>query len=61
MIKILDQKYLTIADVATEFNRTVPTIYKWIQTGKLTGTRCGNQYLFTEDDIKRYIDVCREQ
>jgi len=60
MITIFDQKFLTIGDVAKEFNRSVPTIYKWLKSGKLNGVRCGNRYLFTTDDINKYIDECRE-
>jgi len=60
MVKIFDKKFLTILDVAKEFNRSVPTIYKWLKAGKLNGFRCGNRYLFTTDDINKYIDVCRE-
>lgn len=60
MIKIFEQEFLTITDVAMEFNRSVPTIYKWLKSGKLNGFRCGNRYLFRTDDINKYIDVCRE-
>jgi excisionase family DNA binding protein len=57
---LFDKKFLTIRDVADGLKRSVPTIYRLVREGKLNGFRCGNRYLFTTDDINKYLDECRE-
>ena len=60
MISILGTEYYTITDLMKEFNKSKPTIYRWINTGKLDWTRCGNKMLFTKKDIESFIRYQKE-
>ena len=53
---ILGTRYYTVPDMATEFGRSEQTISRWIKEGKLNGIKCGNQMLFTEEDVKKFIE-----
>lgn len=60
MKMILNIEYYTIHDVAQQFGKSEPTVYRWINSGKLNGVRVGNELLFTTDDIQRFIDESRK-
>ena len=57
---IMGTKYFSIQDLAEQFGKSDPTIYRWMNAGKLKGTRCGNETLFTADDVNRFIAESRE-
>ena len=56
---IMGTQYYSIQDLAKEFDKSEPSIYRWMSTGKLNGTRCGNETLFTAEDVNRFIEESR--
>ena len=56
---IVGIEYFSIQDLAEQFVKSEPTIYRWMNTGKLKGTRCGNEMMFTVDDVNRFIEESR--
>jgi len=57
---IMETSYYTISDIAEQFEKSEPTVYRWVNSGKLHGTRCGNEMLFTADDVNRFIEESRK-
>jgi len=56
---IMGIEYFSIQDLAEQFGKSEPTIYRWLNTGKLQGTRCGNEQMFTAEDVNRFIEESR--
>jgi excisionase family DNA binding protein len=54
---IVGTRYYTVSELATQFGRSEQTISRWIKEGKLNGTKCGNLMLFTEEDVKKFIEI----
>ncbi len=50
---MLEEKFYTVADVASVTGMTSRTIRNYLKDGTLTGTKIGVQWRFTEEDIKK--------
>jgi len=57
---IMGTEYFSIQDLAEQFGKSEPTIYRWLNTGRLKGTRCGNEQMFTAEDVLKFIEESRK-
>jgi excisionase family DNA binding protein len=52
---MLQDGYITTAEAAEAMGVNVSTVYRWVKTGQIVGTRVGRSwYVRTEDLIERY-------
>ena len=57
MIEVSGQKWFTLTEIATMFVKTPQTISNWRRSGKLKCKKISERkYLFSEDDIKQFIE-----
>lgn len=56
MVKIKEQ-YYTIEEVAKMLKVVYLTVYRWIQSGKLTAYKAGKQYRIKKDDLDVFIKL----
>ncbi len=52
----LNQKLLTVADVAAYVNRDPKTVRRWIERRRLRATCPSGQWLIHPDDLDRFLD-----
>lgn len=55
-VHVLDDEMLTIEEVATYLKLKPQTIYKWAQTGRITGAKFGKEWRFRRSTIEEWID-----
>ena len=55
MVSIFD-KPLTISETAKRLNISKPTLYKYINEGKIKATRTEKKILFLQKDIEAYLN-----
>jgi excisionase family DNA binding protein len=46
---------LTMDETIERLQTTRPTFYRWLRSGKITGTKAGGQWRFSEEDIGRFL------
>lgn len=51
-----DEKYYTIEEVAKMLKVVYLTVYRWIQSKKLTAYKVGKQYRIKKSDLDRFIN-----
>ncbi len=49
------EQYYTIDEVAKLLKVAYLTVYRWIQSGKLTAYKAGKQYRVKKEDLDRFI------
>ena len=52
---MIDEKLMTIQDVAEYLQIKERTIYSWVQNGKIPGFKIGNTWRFEREDIDLWI------
>lgn len=55
IIKMTDEQYYTIEEVAKTLKVVYLTVYRWIQEGKLKAYKAGKQYRINKTDLDRFI------
>ena len=55
MINMTTEKYYSIEEVAKKLKVAYLTVYRWIQTGRLTAYKAGKQYRIKDSDLKKII------
>lgn len=55
MINMKAEPYYTIEEVAEMLKVVYLTVYRWIQSGKLTAYKAGKQYRIKREDLDRFI------
>lgn len=50
------KQYYTIEEVAKLLKVAYLTVYRWIQSGKLTAYKAGKQYRIKEDDLNKFLE-----
>jgi excisionase family DNA binding protein len=53
---MVDEKLMTIQDVAEYLQIKERTIYGWVQNGKMPGFKLGNAWRFKREDIDLWIE-----
>lgn len=49
------EQYYTIEEVAQMLKVVYLTVYRWIQSGKLTALKAGKQYRIKETDLDEFM------
>ncbi len=55
MANMATGQYYSIEEVAKMLKVAYLTVYRWIQSGKLTAYKAGKQYRIKETDYKNFI------
>ncbi len=58
MLKV-DERYLTLPEVAERLKVSRRTIYRWIKSGELNAYQFGREYRITESALKDYLEAHR--
>lgn len=53
-------KYYSIEEVAMMLKVVYLTVYRWIQTGKLTAYKAGKQYRIKQEDLDLFLKGYKE-
>lgn len=51
------EQYYTIEEVAKLLKVAYLTVYRWIQSGKLTAYKAGKQYRIEKTDLKEFMQI----
>lgn len=55
MINMTTDQYYTIEEVAKMLKVAYLTVYRWIQSGKLTAYKAGKQYRIEKIDLDKFM------
>ncbi len=55
MLKV-DERYVTLPEVAERLKVSRRTVYRWIKNGDLNAYKFANEYRITERDIKDFLE-----
>ncbi len=53
--KVIKDQFYTIQEAATMLKVAYLTIYRWIQSGKLSALKAGKQYRIKEEDLIKFL------
>jgi excisionase family DNA binding protein len=56
MLKV-DERYLTLPEVAERLKVSRRTIYRWIKSGDLNAYQFGREYRITESALKDFLEA----
>ena len=56
MLKV-DERYLTLPEVAERLKVSRRTIYRWIKNGDLNAYQFGREYRITESALKEFLEA----
>ena len=56
IITMKNDQYFTIEEVAKTLKVAYLTVYRWIQSGKLTAYKAGKQYRIEKTDLGKFIE-----
>jgi len=54
-----ENEYYSIKEVAKMLKVVYLTVFRWIQSGKLTAYKAGKQYRIKKDDLTEFIRIKR--
>jgi excisionase family DNA binding protein len=52
----VDERYLTLPEVAERLKVSRRTVYRWIKDGDLNAYKFANEYRITESDLKAFLE-----
>jgi excisionase family DNA binding protein len=52
----VDERYMTLPEVAELLKVSRRTVYRWIKNGELPAIQFESQYRITESDLKEFLD-----
>ncbi len=55
----VDERYLTLREVAERLKVSRRTVYRWIKDGDLNAYKFANEYRITESDLKDFLEARR--
>ena len=55
----VDERYLTLPEVAEQLKVSRRTVYRWIKAGDLSVYKFANEYRITESDLKDFLEAHR--
>jgi excisionase family DNA binding protein len=58
MLKV-DERFLTLPEVAEHLKVSRRTVYRWIKAGELSAYKFANEYRITESDLKDFLEARR--
>jgi len=51
----VDERYLTLPELAERLQVSRRTVYRWIKDGSLNAYQLGREYRITESDLKDFL------
>lgn len=54
---MINEQYYTIEEVAKMLKVAYLTVYRWIQSGRLTAYKAGKQYRIKKVNLDRFIKI----
>jgi excisionase family DNA binding protein len=55
----VDERYLTLPEVAEQLKVSRRTVYRWVKAGDLSAYKFANEYRITESDLKAFLEAHR--
>ena len=55
----VDERYMTLPQVAETLQVSRLTVYRWIKDGELNAYKFANEYRITESDLKEFLESRR--
>ena len=55
----VDERYLTLPEVAEQLKVSRRTVYRWVKAGDLGAYKFANEYRITESDLKDFLEARR--
>lgn len=55
MTNTIQEQYYSIEEVAKMLKVAYLTVYRWIQSGKLTAYKAGKQYRVKKEDLDNFV------
>ena len=55
----VDERYLTLPEVAEQLKVSRRTVYRWIKSGDLDAFQFGREYRITESALKDFLEAHR--
>ena len=55
----VDERYLTLPEVAEQLKVSRRTVYRWIKSGDLDAYQFGREYRITESALKDFLEAHR--
>jgi excisionase family DNA binding protein len=55
----VDERYLTLPEVAEQLKVSRRTVYRWVKAGDLSAYKFANEYRITESDLKDFLEARR--
>ena len=55
----VDERYLTLPEVAEQLKVSRRTVYRWIKSGGLDAYQFGREYRITESALKNFLEAHR--
>jgi excisionase family DNA binding protein len=52
----VDERYLTLPELAERLQVSRRTVYRWIKDGSLNAYQFGREYRITESDLKDFLE-----
>ncbi|MCF8012670.1 MAG: helix-turn-helix domain-containing protein [Clostridiales bacterium] len=57
----MKSRFYTVKEVANRLRVSVPTVYQWVETGKLGAIKVKGVVRITEEDVDEFIKKHRTQ
>jgi excisionase family DNA binding protein len=61
MMLAVDERYMTLPEVAEQLKMSRRTVYRWVKDGDLAAYKFANEYRITESDLKEFLERRRTQ
>ena len=58
-MQAVDERYLTVPEVAERLNVSRHSIYRWVKDGYLSAYRLGHELRITESALQRFLEERR--
>ena len=52
----VDERYLTLPEIAERLKVSRRTVYRWVKDGDLNAYKFANEYRITERDLKDFLE-----
>ena len=52
-------EFYTLKEVAKMLRVSMTTIYRYVESGKLSAVKIGNSYRVTDEDLRKFISNCK--
>jgi len=57
---MIEETYYSIEEVSKTLKVAYLTVYRWIQSKKISALKIGRQYRISKTDLDKFIESCRK-